>query len=116
GDALAHHRIAGAAELGGAPQDAVDAGTADPVHAPGAGAAHHLPFTRERGARDPPALARRAHALRVGHAHTVEEHLVEVDLTTEVAQRTHGDAGCVQVNEEVGEALALRHVGVGPRE
>ena len=38
-----------------------------------------------------------ADALRVGHERAVEEHLVEVDLTADVAQRPHLDAGLVQV-------------------
>ena len=48
-----------------------------------------------------------------GTTRAVEEHLVEVDLAGDVAQRPHLDAGLVQVDEEVGDALALRDVGVG---
>ena len=46
----------------------------------------------------------------------VEEHLVEVDLAGDVAQRPHLDAGLVEVDEEVGDALALGDVGVGAGE
>ena len=48
-----------------------------------------------------------------GTARLVEEHLVEVDLAADVAQRPHLDAGLVQVDEEVGDALALRRRRVG---
>ena len=34
----------------------------------------------------------------VGHPGAVEEHLVEVDLAADVAQRPHVDAGLVQVD------------------
>ena len=45
-----------------------------------------------------------------------EEHLVEVDVAADVAQRPHVDAGLVQVDEEVRDAGALRRVGIGARE
>ena len=54
-----------------------------------------------------------ADAVRVGDAHRVEEHLVEVDLAADVAQRSDLDPGRVQVDDEVGEAATLRHVRVG---
>ncbi len=64
----------------------------------------------------PPAVAHVADPLRVGHPGPVEEHLVEVDLAAEVAERAHLDARLVQVEEEVRDALALRRVGIGAGE
>ena len=46
----------------------------------------------------------------------IEEHLVEVDLAGDVPQRPHVDAGLVQVDEEVRDALPLRDVGIGAGE
>ena len=53
---------------------------------------------------------------RVGHAGGVEVDLVEVDLAGDVGQRTDLDPGLVQVDEEVGDAPALGHTGVGARQ
>ena len=90
------------------PSDAVDPARAAPRH--------HLPLARERGARDPPAVADLADPVDVGHARPVEEHLVEVDLAAEVPERSHLDPGLVEVQQEVRDALALRGVGVGSGE
>ena len=51
-----------------------------------------------------------------GTSGVIEEHLVEVDVAGDVAQRAHVDTGLVQVEQEVRDALALRHVGIGARE
>ena len=47
------------------------------------------------------------------HAHVGEEHLVERRAAGHLAQRTHLDTRRVHVDDEAGEALVLRHVGVG---
>ena len=65
---------------------------ADAVDAARARARDHLALAGERRARDAPAVAGRADPVRVGDAHVVEEHLVEVDLAADVAQRPHLDA------------------------
>ncbi len=49
----------------------------------------------------------------VGHEHVVQEHLVEHRVAGELAQRPHVDAGGLHVDEEVADALVLRHVRVG---
>ena len=51
-----------------------------------------------------------------GTTASVEEHFVEVDLTTDMAQRPHLHARLMQIEEEVGDAGALRRVGIGARE
>ena len=83
---------------------------------PEPGARHHLPLTGQGGVGDPPAVVDLADPLRVGHPGAVEEHLVEVDLAADVAQRPDVDPGLVHVDEEVGDAAALRDVGVGARQ
>ena len=57
-------------------------------------------------------------ARRVGrrHEHVGEEHLVELRLVGDLAQRPHLDARRVHVDDERGDALALRRVGIGARE
>ena len=103
-----------AAEPLGQPHQRVGPAAADPVDAARARARDHLALARERGVGHLPALAHLADPLGVGHAGVVEEDLVEVDLAADVAQRPHVDAGLAQVDQEVGDALALGHVGVGP--
>ena len=64
----------------------------------------------------PPAVPHLADPLRVGNPGPIEEHLVEVDLAAEVAERADLDARLVEVEQEVRDALALRRVGIGARE
>ena len=71
---------------------------ADAVDAARARARHHLALARQRRVGDLPAVADLADPLRVGHTRAVEEHLVEVDLAADVAQRPDLDAGLVQVD------------------
>ena len=47
------------------------------------------------------------------HAHVLEEHLVEVLVAADLLERPHGDAGAVHVDEQEGDALVLRRVGIG---
>ena len=90
--------------------------TPEPPTAPAAtrtGAGHHLPLARERRAGDAPAVVDVAEAPEVGDPGLVEEHLVELDLTADVPQRSHVDTGLVHVDEEVRDALVLRPARVG---
>ncbi len=80
---------------------------------PGARARHHLAFAGQGGVGHPPAVPDRPDPLVVGHAGTVEEHLVEVDLAGQVAQGPDLDARLVQVDQEVGDPVALGRVGIG---
>ena len=68
----------------------------------------------KRGVRHLPPRPDVAHATGVGNDGPVEEDLVEVDLASHVAQRAHLHPRLMQVDEEVGEPLALRDVVVGP--
>ena len=100
----------------GQPYERVRARSADPVDAARAGPRDHLALTREGRIRHLPTLPDAADALGVGHACPVKEDLVEVNLTTDVAQRPHVDTVLVQVEQEVSDAFALGHVGVRPGE
>ena len=48
--------------------------------------------------------------------HVGEEHLVELGLVGDLAQRSHLDTRRVHVDDERGDALALGRVGIGARE
>ena len=54
--------------------------------------------------------------MRVRHPRAVEEHLVEVDLAAHVAQRPDIHTRLVQLEQEVRDPGALRHVGIGAGE
>ena len=110
---LAHRRVAGPARPGGQRRRVVHAGAADPVDAPRPGPRDHLALRRQRRVGDPPAVPDRPDPLPVGDPSRIEEHLVEVHLAGEVPQRADVDADLVQVDQEVGDAAPLRHVGVG---
>ena len=85
---------------------------------------HDLFLERERGAAlvrerrvgDRPAVVQLADELVVGHEHLVEEHLVELGVARDLHERPHLDAGRLHVDDEVGDALVLRRVGVGAGE
>ena len=76
----------------------------------------HAAFVRERRVRDAPTFVQRSDEPVVGDEHVGEEHLVELRLVGDLAQRSHLDAGRVHVDDERGDALALRRVGVGAGE
>ena len=94
----------------------VDPRAPDAIDATGPRARHHLALRREGRTGDTPPVVHLPDALRVGDPRVVEEHLVEVDVTRDVAERPDLDARLVQIDEEVGDALALGYVGVGARE
>ena len=54
-----------------------------------------------------------AEPVRVGDPHVGQEHLVELGLAGDLAQRPDLDARGVHVDDEVGQARVLGHVGVG---
>ena len=54
--------------------------------------------------------------LVTGHARVVEEHLAEVALAVDRAHRSYFHAGLVHVEDQPGDALVLRRVGVGAHE
>ena len=66
------------------------------------------------GHRHPPPLADVADPVGVGDPHLGDVDLVELGLTGHLAQRAHLDAGRVHVQGEVGEALVLGRLGIGP--
>ena len=74
------------------------------------------PLVHQRGLRDPPAFADAADPVGLGDRGVGEEHLVELGLAGELAQRADLDAGLVHVQAEVGEAGVLGHVRVGAGE
>ena len=73
-------------------------------------------LVHQRGHRDPPPVADRAEAVRVGDAGVGHVHLVELGVTGHLAQRPGLDAGSVHVDDEVGQSLVLRHVRIGARQ
>src|SRR6266540_6392851 len=116
GKSLPRDRLVRASELHRELDRVVDAGAADAVDTARTRACHHLPLRRQRRAGDPPTVTDRADALRVRHSRAIEEHLVEVLFTGDVAQRSDLDPPLVQIEQEVGDALALGHIGVGASE
>ncbi|MEZ5206348.1 MAG: hypothetical protein R2690_05070 [Acidimicrobiales bacterium] len=73
-------------------------------------------FVRQRRRRDAPPVVDGADALVVRHDGVVEEHLVEVELVGDLAQRPDVDARLVHVDGERRDALVLRRAGVGARQ
>ena len=76
----------------------------------------HAAFVRERGVGDPPTFVHRADEAVVGDEHVGEEHLVELRLVGDLAQRAHVDTGRVHVDDERRDPLLLRRIGIGARE
>ena len=70
----------------------------------------------ERLVRDLPAFVLRADDPVLGNEHVGEEDLVELGLVGDLAQRPHLDARVAHVDDEVGDALVLRRVGIGAGE
>ncbi len=79
-------------------------------------AADHRPLVRQHRVRGAPPATRRAQAHRVGNADVGEEDLVEVRGAVDLPQRPHVDARRAHVDEERGDALVLRRVGVAAGE
>ena len=68
----------------------------------------------ERGVGNRPTSAKTTNHGVMGNPGLVQEDLVEEGLTGHLAQRSNLDTGLVHVNDEVGDALVLRGVRVGP--
>lgn len=73
-------------------------------------------LVHQRGHCDPPPVADRAESVRIRNAGVGHVDLVELGLPRQLAQRPRLDARAVHVDDEVGQALVLRHVGVGAGE
>ena len=80
---------------------------------PARGHAHGQPLVHQGGQRRLPAVADLAQALRIGHAHVGEEHLVEVGAAGDLLDRPRLDTRALHVQEEHGQPLVLGHIGVG---
>src|ERR1700722_17800496 len=91
----------------------VRTGAADAIDPPRSGPGPHLALAGKGGAGHLPALVHIADALGVGHPCLCQEDLVEVDFTAHVTPREDLHARLVQVDEEVGDALAFWSVGTG---
>jgi hypothetical protein len=76
----------------------------------------HEAFVHQGGYRHRPAAADLADQPVAVDVRAGEEHLVEAVRAVHLMQRAHLDAGLVDVDDEVAEALVLRHADVGPRE
>ena len=73
-------------------------------------------LVQQRRHRHLPAVALVAEPVRHRHLDVGEEDLVELRLAGDLAQRPHLDAGRVHVDDEVGQALVPRRVGVAERD
>ena len=60
--------------------------------------------------------AYRVEPVAVGDADLGQEDLVELGVAGHLAQRPYLDAGSGHVEDEVGKAPVLRHVGIGSRD
>ncbi len=105
-------RLALFAQPLGEPEERVRPRSPDTVHPPRAGPRHHLSLTGQCGIGDLPTGSDCADALGIRHPRTVEEDLVEVHLSAHVAQRPDVDTRLPEVDEKVGDTVALRHGGI----
>ncbi len=79
-------------------------------------AADRDPLVHQRGVGDPPAGPDVAQPVGVGDAGVGDEHLVELGLAGQLAQRADLDPGRVHVEHEVAQPGVLGRVGVGAGE
>jgi hypothetical protein len=79
-------------------------------------AADRAALEHERRARDLPAAVLGSDAVRVGHVHVGEEHLVEVVAARHLDQRAHLDARLREVDEQIDHALVLGGARLAARE
>src|SRR5262249_28062248 len=81
------------------------------------GEAHGAALVGEHGHRDAPALADLADEVLPRHTHVLEEHLAELALARDLAQRPHLDAGRIELAEDEGDAaVAVLSIGAGEHE
>ncbi len=71
---------------------------------PSRAAQRETAFVAGRAHRDPPAVARRADDVRVGHEHVVEVDLGEPGLAAELADRADRHPGIAQAEQQVRQA------------
>ena len=93
--------------------DGAGLGQAAPSGVPAAGA-EAGPLVHERRVGGGPAVVQAADEGRVGHPGVGDEDLVEERVAGHLLERAHVDAVLEHVEGEVGDALVLGHVGVGP--
>ena len=92
--------------------EVVGTGPADAVDPTRSGTGDHLALPGKRGVGHLPTAVDRADALIVGDGCSVEEHLVELHLTADVAQRTDYHSRLVQVQQKVGDPFALAPIRI----
>ena len=98
------HPVARARPAGPAPRHSATSRSARGEEAAG-GAERQAAFVARRRHRDPPALARLADHVLVGHEDLVQEELREGRLAVEAADRADRDARGAQIEHQVGQAL-----------
>src|SRR5205823_10702127 len=79
-------------------------------------ATYQRALVREHRVRNPPPTAGRTYTHRVRNTDVGEEHLVEMRRAGDLAQRAHVDSRGAHVEEERGDALVLRRVGITARQ
>ncbi|SKX83721.1 Uncharacterised protein [Mycobacteroides abscessus subsp. abscessus] len=77
---------------------------------------HRHTFVGECRTSQPPAAVDLTDHALVGHEHVVEKNLVEVGLTRQLAQWSDVDARRRHVDQEVGDPLVFRRLGIRARE
>jgi hypothetical protein len=114
GDLLPHHRIAGdRATVLLHPAREVDHRLQRDAQPHLQSEAEGQALEHQRGQPDGPAVVDLAQNLALVHAHVVEEDLVELGVSGDLLERLHRHAGRVHVEQEVGDALVLRRIGIG---
>src|SRR5215210_5848843 len=73
-------------------------------------------LVHQRGDRHGPAVADPADHVLVGDPRLLDEELVELGLVRDLVERAHLHRVLLHVHDEVGQALVLRRVLVGPRD
>ena len=104
GEPLPHDRVVGPAAL---PRQCRELAH-DPLVETRLGERPGGAFVAEAGPGDVPPVVLLADAVLDGDLDTVEEDLAEPRVAGHVAQRTHGHAGCVRIDQQVGDAGAAR--------
>ena len=76
----------------------------------------HVALVGERRERHAPALVDLADHVGRGHAHVLEEDLVELGLAGDLAERPDGDARRLHVDQDERDALVLGRARIGAHE
>ena len=109
GESLTDQRVAGATTLLGPHEEPVQLGSEHDREGGGSLAT----FVAEQGHGNRPAVAHSAHHVVPGTACVGQEHLVELGVTRHHLDRTDLDPWLVHGDEQEGDPLVLRHIGVG---